>query len=131
MYFKNVPIEFNFWDEFEFFELTINMRQRDDPNFAAMLDRIRVGCPIISDIEQLESRTLIDNGVHSKIENAAEKYIELKKTQPNMLCLFALVEDTDNFNILISNRLNIETVDIPCNDTIPGPNSKQKKKRKE
>jgi len=43
-YFKSVPIQCNFWDEFEYFELIQNMRQFDDPEFAQMLDRIRVGC---------------------------------------------------------------------------------------
>lgn len=34
------------------------MRQRDAPEFAEMLDRIRIGSPTDADIEALESRMI-------------------------------------------------------------------------
>ena len=105
------------------------MRQRDDPVFAQMLDRIRVGNPLVEDIALLESRTMNHNNDKPKCEQKADKFIELKKEYPNMLCLFALVEDTDNFNKTISERLKIKTIDIPCNDSIPRSKVTNKKKK--
>ena len=48
--FQSIPLTVNFWEEFEFDELVENMRQRDDPGFAAILNRIRFGNSTIDDI---------------------------------------------------------------------------------
>ena len=58
MKFLGIPLEYDFWSEFEFIQLKQNMRQKDDPQFAEMLDRIRYGVPTIDDNNALKQRVI-------------------------------------------------------------------------
>ncbi len=115
--FNATPLSHDFWSEFEFIELSQNMRQKEDPIFAESLSRIRVGCPTTNDIKLLSERIIKTEPNLTKIDNAVAEYLILKKKHPNLMCLFALNDDTDKFNKAISTKFNINNVKISAIDS--------------
>jgi hypothetical protein len=87
--FGSIPLTYNFWETFQFKELTENCRQKNDTHFAELLKRVRIGVPTVPDIELLESKC-IDNYKNNKqpINNAAKWFCEKVKEKPNLLALF-------------------------------------------
>ena len=117
--FGSTPLPFNFWEEFEFCELTINMRQSDDPEFAAMLNRIRIGTVTKSDIDLLASRVIKQDSTIAYNDFVVQEYFKLTKTATNTICLFPTNEKVDLFNESCSNTLKIKTTPIKAEDTNP------------
>ena len=128
--FKAHPIAYDFWSEFEFVELKENMRQKTDPIFAAMLDRIRVGCPTQEDVQLLQKQVIpfefddyentkildylqIDNSIdNQKLVNAVRDFLEHIKIEPNTMTLLSHNETCEIFNKIVTHILNIKTVNI-------------------
>ena len=42
-YFGTINLQHNLWNEFEYYELNENMRQKNDPTYADILTRVRIG----------------------------------------------------------------------------------------
>ena len=134
--FGSICLGFDFWEEFEFFELTINMRQQGDLQFAAMLNRIRIGKTSKDDIDLVYKRLLKLDNKKSFIVNAVEHYFELLNENPEMISLFANNKLVDDFNSLCNRVLKINTVEVEAIDVNPGnrlnfrPNNYKPKIRK-
>ena len=96
--FGAIPLVFNFWDEFDYKQLTINCRQKDDSVFSELLNRIRIGMPTNEDIEMLENARIPNKHGVDKIKNAAMFYVENMKKYPQMLALFPKTSYVDQFN---------------------------------
>jgi hypothetical protein len=88
----------------EYFELNINQRQKEDPIYADLLNRIRVGNQNAQDIKSLKSKVIPDKH-NNKIANAAEFYIDLIKEKPQTITLFSKTTDVAEFNGLINLKL--------------------------
>jgi hypothetical protein len=102
-----VPLDTNFWSEFEFMMLRENMRQKEDPIFAELLNRVRFGRPSLEDINKLNER-LIDQTVSGvSIEKAVDHFLEVSQNFPSIMCLFPKTEQVDQFNNCITKRLQI------------------------
>ncbi|KAK2703244.1 hypothetical protein QYM36_018261 [Artemia franciscana] len=67
---------FDLWSHFEYDELTINMRQKTDTDYADLLANIRVGICTDNNHEQLKRRKIESNRRATNGE-IADKYIEL------------------------------------------------------
>ncbi|KAK2703339.1 hypothetical protein QYM36_018189 [Artemia franciscana] len=67
---------FDLWSHFEYDELTINMRQKTDTDYADLLANIRVGICTDNNHEQLQRRK-IESNRRATNEEIADKYIEL------------------------------------------------------
>lgn len=122
--FNGIPLKFNFWDEFSFKELTINQRQKDDPIYAKILNRIRVGNPTLEDIDILKQKILPLTKSSNKIENAARHYIELSNKHKNLICLLPTTESVEKFNSIMNELLEIKLHSIKAVDS--NQNSKLK-----
>ena len=117
--FGAIPLVFNFWDEFDYKQLTINCRQKDDSVFSELLNRIRIGMPTNEDIEMLENARIPNKHGVDKIKNAAMFYVENIKKYPQMLALFPKTSSVDQFNNTVSSLLKIETHTIEAVDSNP------------
>lgn len=112
-----IPVTHDFWEEFEFMELTINMRKRDDPCYAELLHRLRIGQTTNDDIQTLRQR-LIKNAEHKdKIQNAVDKFHEILTNNQTLLCLLPTNQLVDEFNLAISKSLGISNINIPAVDS--------------
>ena len=101
--FHGIPLDFNFWEKFEYFELTINQRQKEDPVYGDMLNRIRVGCHTEEDVEMLKLRILPRESL-DLIVNTAQYYLATKCQEFNAVVLFALTDHVNQFNKIISEK---------------------------
>ena len=98
------PLALNVWQEyFEMYELT-QMRQKEDKQFAELLNRLREGRHSQNDIEQLKTRILQSNHYNSNITH-------LFTTNKS-------VDDHNNkmFKCCSDNKAEIEAVDIVVGD---------------
>lgn len=68
-----MPIDFDFWVEFDFFELTENMRQKEDQIFFDLLNR--VGNPSEEDIQLLNNRIIKFKNKNNRIEESVEIFL--------------------------------------------------------
>lgn len=116
--FYSVPCVYDFWQEFEFCELTENMRQKEDPIFAEMLDRIRVGTPIDCDIKNLTQRIIHSDDTYNKANLSSQTFMKLSiANQPSTLCLVPLTNTTNIINEMLSIKLQIKTTIIIAIDS--------------
>ena len=107
----------NLWKTyFSMFELTEIMRQKEDSQFARLLNRIREGKQTEDDLAILKSRTL-------SFDEA--KYQELK----NDLHLFPCNAAVDTHNRCIYDSANTEKAEIKCIDTVLGEDTEDVKRR--
>ena len=88
------------------------MRQRSDPIFAEMLDRIRVGTPNDNDIDMLGLRLIQCSLNLEKFDLTVEQYGIISQSNNNVLCLFPKVTSTEQTNIKLTAKLNIKTTNI-------------------
>ncbi len=100
--FQAHPLSYNFWNDFDFEVLTENMRQKADPTFADALNRIRFGNPTYDDVKLIKTRCLFPNQQDFDIDQTIEKYQELNKSQPELMCLLPTCEKVDQFNLKIT-----------------------------
>ncbi len=92
----------------EYYELNINQRQKEDPIYADILNRIRVGNQNAKDIQLLKTK-IIPNMHNNKIANAVAFYIDIIKEKPRTITLFSKTTDVAEFNGLINHKLGKET----------------------
>lgn len=104
--FQGLPLNCNIWEEFEYFELTINQRQKEDLIYAQMLNRIRIGNQTEEDIGLLQQQVIpsITND-NNKINNSAEHYMELIKVEPSTIALFSTTSAVNKFNEIVCEKL--------------------------
>ena len=130
--FYSVPLVFDFWDEFEFCELTENMRQKEDPSFALLLDRVRVGTPNDQDIDDLTLQIIRSKKTYNKCEYACDKFIEFTQNDQHVLTLVPLTNTTNQINEALTNRMRINVTNIQAIDSnkIQLRNIKRRKTKK-
>ena len=109
----------NIWNEyFTLFELTEIMRQKDDKEFAELLNRLREGNHTQNDIEVLKERIL-------KIRTGQENY------PINITHLFSTNAQVNNHNNTIYQASHTDKAQIKCIDIVVGDMSDALKKMKE
>lgn len=108
-------IKYTLWSEFQYEELTQNMRQKEDLEYANMLNRIRIGSPTAEDIVKLKSRQIIP-GQNATLEEAAEKYFEQLQMDDKVLCLLPTNKLVDDFNEIILKKSGIKCLIIEALD---------------
>ena len=107
----------NIWNEyFTLFELTEIMRQKDDKEFAELLNRLREGNHAQNDIEVLKERIL-------KIRPGQENY------PINMTHLFSTNAQVNNHNNTIYQASHTDKPQIKCIDIVVGDMSDALKKK--
>ena len=109
----------NIWrDSVVYDELTINERQKTDPVFSNMLDRVRRGCPNAETIA-----TLNDRVIHVSV---AEKFKQIKEAGQTPVCLFPTRKACDELNNQMLSTLPSKLEQIPCSDDIDQTSSMRK-----
>ncbi|CAF1099646.1 unnamed protein product, partial [Brachionus calyciflorus] len=103
-----IPLEKHIWDEFNYKELTQNVRQKDDLEFNEMLNRIRIGNPSLSDIKKLESRVV-------KFQNYQE-IAQFIASKNDIIYLAPKLEQIDNVNKAMLIVKKIETNEVQAQD---------------
>eukprot|EP00731_Ephydatia_muelleri_P019066 Em0011g1106a len=89
-------------------ELTINERQKRDPEFGQLLNEVRVNC--ISD----KTVALLHNAVIKC--TAFEKFQELLGQNLSPVCLFATRKSCDQFNAEMLSKASSPIINMPCID---------------
>ena len=82
-------LEFDFWDSFDYRQLTINCRQKDDADYSLMLNRARIGMQTKEDIELYFKHVIKKNKDLDSIANAVEFFCEKTKEFPKLLAMFS------------------------------------------
>jgi len=95
------------WQLFDYYELTENVRQKDDQTYGEMLSRIRYGNPSAEDIQALQSR-VIDKNNFAKITQLME--------ENNLIFLGATLAQVDIINELMTKQKNIQIIDVTAED---------------
>jgi hypothetical protein len=88
-------------------ELTINERQKNDPQFSSMLDCVRRGCPTKETVSVLKQRVIQ--------VSVLDKFSELRQSGKAPVCLFPKRKDL-NAQMLRKNASEVH--DIYCTDEI-------------
>ena len=105
------PLAPNLWQShFTMYELTEIMRQKDDAQFAELLNRIRVGEQTKDDINTLQTRSIKRDG---------QEYQNLR----NELHLFPCNAEVDAHNRNVYNTVTSIKCEIRCVDTVLGEDS--------
>ena len=92
------------------------MRQKDDPTFFNMLNRIRVGSPSKEDVDLLKSNLIkIDKNKNSLYESAIY-FQSLLQEKKGAVCLLCTNEDVEKFNGYMTKLNKIETIQLNSED---------------
>ena len=101
----------NIWrDCVTYDELTINERQKNDPQFSSILDSVRRGCPTEETV-----RILRDRVIQVPI---ADKFTELQQSGRTPVCLFPKKRACEVFNAQILTKTSSPTCELYCTDEI-------------
>ena len=112
------PLATNIWrDNVNMYELTEIMRQKDDKEYALILNRLREGKHTKADIEILQSRRL-------KETNPEHPSYPLKKPHA-----YATNPEVNNFNSRVYDRAPTEKYEVKAVDVVVGDLSKSMKDR--
>ena len=71
--------------DFQFFELTINHRQKEDADYFALLNRIRDGSTTAADIAVLNSKVVQDMSVYNRFTSLLPTKAEVERLNQNHL----------------------------------------------
>jgi len=105
--FGSIPLLYSFWDEFEYYELTINQRQNEDKVYGDLLGRIRLGNQTEEDISLLKTRVIPIIECLDVLENSVKHYSLLSKEKNgNVILIFPKVASVERANQLISKELS-------------------------
>jgi len=105
-------LAYHFWDDFEYFELTESMRQKDELDFYLFLNRIRIGLPSDADIKMLDNLKIKFKHESQKIKEAAIFFSELLKNGKSLIALFSKIKEIDELKMQMSKINNIK---LYCN----------------
>jgi hypothetical protein len=125
--FGGFPLDYSFWNEFKYHELTENVRQKGDLKFSSMLNRIRIGIPNIDDIKSLESRKIPIKS--DPISESARFMYEKKCIGQNLICLCSTIVKTEAINAEMLLKNKIICKDIEAEDTEHGKKVSKKNKK--
>lgn len=128
-HFAGLNVGINLWKElFDYDELTVNVRQQSDQEFAKALSNIRLG--ILSDDDnRLLSERVIDLGGNDTTERCLSKLVEIVETLPaNNVCLFPTREQCRHLNEAMLNRIESEKIVLIADDDIEAKTEEQRKK---
>eukprot|EP00731_Ephydatia_muelleri_P022816 Em0015g399a len=99
----------NIWRETVVYdELTINERQKRDPEFGELLNEVRVNCVSDKSVAQLHKAVITCTAV--------EKFQELLGQGLSPVCLFATRKSCDQFNTDMLSKVGSEVARLPCID---------------
>lgn len=121
----SIPLIFDLWNEFDYNELTLSMRQKNSNFFFEFLNRIRIGMPTFDDIKLLESLKIQIKNPKRKIQEAARFYYDIMKNKKTMIALFAKNEHVDEFYKEMGSLCAIKIIEVKAEDTFT--NYKQQK----
>ena len=101
----------NIWrDCVTYDELTINERQKNDPQFSSMLDSVRRGCPTEETVRNLRDRVIQ--------VPIADKFTELQQSGRTPVCLFPKKRACEVFNAQMLTKTASPTCELHCTDEI-------------
>jgi ATP-dependent exoDNAse (exonuclease V) alpha subunit len=106
--------KYSLWKEFQYRELEENMRQKENLEYAEMLNRIRIGSPLVEDIDKLKTRIVNVDGKLVDIGGAAKMFHE--KFAHNAVCLLPTHAKVTLFNETMLKLKNISVVQIKASD---------------
>ena len=99
----------NIWRETVVYdELTINERQKRDPEFGELLNEVRVNCVSDKSVAQLRKAVITCTAI--------EKFQELLGQGLSPVCLFATRKSCDQFNTDMLSKVGSEVARLPCID---------------
>ena len=101
----------NIWkDCVTYDELTINERQKNDPQFSSMLDSVRRGCPTEETVRILKERVIQ--------VSISDQFTELQQSGKTPVCLFPKRKACELFNVLMLKTMTSEVHQLDCIDEI-------------
>ncbi|XP_031785938.1 uncharacterized protein LOC116417348 [Nasonia vitripennis] len=119
-------ITFNLWELFEYDELTINMRQKNDQAYSEILSRIRLGFMTHSDINVLKTRK-IDFTSNDYSKNIQELCNYLKKLPVDTVCLLPTKKMCNAINEAMMLTIDSEEINLVAKDSYKCEKNLQKK----
>jgi hypothetical protein len=109
----------NVWrDCITYDELTINERQKSDPEFSRVLNNIRCGF-MDEEIQSILEKRVIDCSVDDKFD-------QLAKEGQSPVCLFPTRKACIEFNTLMLKKLSVQIHELRCIDEVYETSSKKK-----
>lgn len=119
------------WSIFKYKELLQNMRQKENLEYAELLNRMRVQQLNEKDIEILKKRVIIKKNEPNKMECTAKFYANLINRDATVLALFPLNDEVVSFNCLVVKYLDVMLCELPADDNniVDVQKSKKKKNR--
>ena len=93
------------------------MRQKEDPVFAELLGRLRIGQTTNDDIELIRKQVITYDPNFTKLENAVNVYLEKIATHKGILAILPTNDAVNEFNNCIMSKLKIETINVPAIDS--------------
>lgn len=106
--------ELNHYDE-----LRENMRQKDDPDYADILDSLRFGQLTEKQVDTLRTRLIaLDAG--SMLQSLVDKFFELQKKDARIMVLLPRVAMVDQLNQAILKRSGSPIVELAAKQKIHG-----------
>ncbi|XP_058799226.1 ATP-dependent DNA helicase PIF1-like [Phymastichus coffea] len=124
-YIKGI-MSFNLWTLFNYDELTINMRQKNDNIYSDILTRIRLGYLTNSDIEALQKRKIhfSTNTPSVSLQELCEYFNNLPS---NTVCLMPTKDICTILNNTMLNKLESEEIKLFANDCYKCPKRLEKR----
>lgn len=124
-------IETNLWKTLlTYDELTINMRQESDKNFAQILHNIRIGKLSETDEKVLRKREII-LADKEPVEECLQSLITYIKERPqNTMCIFATRARCKAINDAMLEKIGSKSIKLKCEDKIIANTDKDENKAK-
>ncbi|CAD6200327.1 unnamed protein product [Caenorhabditis auriculariae] len=121
--FGSIASPINLWRMFEYQELTMNMRQKEDTKFGEVMGRLRIDMLDAEDVDFLKTRLIKkikknvdDDDESSTIEEAAEYYLRILDEDPTTIALFSTNDEVSHFNDTILSQLGMKTFTVLAED---------------
>ena len=119
-------VTFNLWSLFDYDELTINMRQKNDKTYSEILARIRLGFVTSSDITALKERKIIFKG--NKPSILLEELCQyLNELPDNTVCLMPTKNMCKLLNDAMLHKIESEDINLVAKDCYKCPKRLEKK----
>ncbi|XP_058789764.1 ATP-dependent DNA helicase pif1-like [Phymastichus coffea] len=119
-------LSFNLWTLFEYEELTINMRQKNDKVYSEILGKLRLGYLANSDIETLQKRK-IPFSSHTPSISLHELYEYFNNLPNNTVCLMPTKDICAILNNTMLDKLEAEEIKLIANDCYKCPKRLEKR----